>query len=278
MPAASRLQGFHITSSAGNLAAIYRRPNDDIRHVEDLLFIHGFGHELFNARPVAAYVWRRLATEGIGVLSIDLPGCGDSDGDFGDATWEKWLSSVEAAHGWLAEQSDRPLNIGGLRIGAALALESAESIGWKRLVLLQPVLSGEEMMTQFLRLRVAFSGLRDVPAARETTQDLRERIAKGEKLEIAGYFLAPELAVSIDAINLSSRRPTGDSPIYWVETATGSNSVAVQDTVAAWRKAGVGVTLSHVDVKPYWVHTRGNAGEYDALANDVAGIFRKRGA
>ncbi|MBK8384562.1 MAG: hypothetical protein IPL11_02315 [Candidatus Accumulibacter sp.] len=30
---------------------------------------------------------RALATAGYAVLQIDLMGCGDSSGDFGDATW-----------------------------------------------------------------------------------------------------------------------------------------------------------------------------------------------
>jgi len=253
---------FHIPAPFGCLAAIYHKPPEGIPHLEDMLFLHGFGHELYNARPVMAHVWRQLARIGIGVLSIDLPGCGDSAGDFGDADWAQWVAAVKIAHRWLAERSNRPLSVCGLRLGAALALEAAESIPWKKIVLLQPVIQGEEMLTQFLRLRVAFSGLIKVPEERETTKKLRTMLAGGRRLEVAGYFLSPELAQAIDAVDISKRSPPENSRVYWLETGSG-------DIPAAWGK----VEVSQVDVKPYWTHTRGEASEYENLVRSVCRVF-----
>jgi exosortase A-associated hydrolase 2 len=227
-----------------------------------MLFVHGFGHELYNARPVMAHVWRQLARTGIGVLSIDLPGCGDSAGDFGDADWAQWTAAVNVAYRWLAARSNRPLNICGLRLGAALALESAEQLPWKRIVLLQPVIQGEEMLTQFLRLRVAFSGLVNLPEERETTKKLRKMLAGGTRLEVAGYFLSPELAQAIDAVDISKRSPPERSRVYWLITGRG-------DIPAEWKK----VEVSLVDVKPYWTHTRGEASEYGNLSRSVCRVF-----
>ena len=267
------LQAFHIASSFGDLAAVYHAPEAGMPHVRDVLFLHGFAHELSVARSVMASVWRRLASEGTGVLSVDLPGCGDSAGDFGDATWERWLSATATAHGWLKENSGRPIHVAGLRLGAALAIESAEQIPWESILLLQPVIRGEELMTQFLRLRVAFSGLRGDSAERETTQKIRERIAAGEKLEVGGCFLAPELARAIDGIDLSARTPPIHCNIAWVETGKGAISAGTESTVDSWRAMGARVSLVQVDVKPCWVHTRGLVPEYGPLVDEVARIF-----
>jgi exosortase A-associated hydrolase 2 len=204
---------------------------------------------------------------------IDLPGCGDSAGEFGDVTWESWRCAVCAAHRWLTVSSTRPIHVGGLRLGAVLALESAEQIAWKSILLLQPVIRGEEMVTQFLRVRVAFSGLRGDSTEKETTQKLRTRIAAGEKLEIGGFFLSPELAMAVDSIDLGARMPPTGCQIHWVETGRGEGSPASRSTVDRWHAAGAAISLSHVDVKPYWVHTRGLVQEYEPLVDEVARIL-----
>jgi exosortase A-associated hydrolase 2 len=270
MPGTAR--AFHIESPAGNLSAIYTRPPAGVAHIADMVFVHGFGHELYNARPVMAYVWRRLAQSGAGVLAVDLPGCGDSAGDFGDARWPQWLDAIYRAHDWLQQSSERPISVCGLRLGAALALESERRVEWDRMVLLQPAIRGEDMMTQFLRLRVAFSGLRGVPAERETTQSIRSAMAAGTKLEVAGYTIDPELVRAIDGVDLSTFRPRTNCPIHWLETTAMEAAARVS---AGW---GPSVALTHVDVKPYWSHTRGEAMEYDALARAICGVFGEPGA
>ena len=68
---------------------------------------------------------RALAASGCEVLQIDLCGCGDSSGDFGDASWQDWLDDVVAAHAWLRAHSDAPLTLWGLRAGCLLAADAA---------------------------------------------------------------------------------------------------------------------------------------------------------
>jgi hypothetical protein len=147
-----------------------------------------------------------------------------------------------------------------------LALETSTYLPWKSILLLQPVIRGQELMTQFLRVLVAFSGLRSNTTEKETTQSLRARIATGEKLEIGGYFLPPELAMKIDGMDLDSFKPPPGCPIAWVET--GIISPAASLTAEKW-----GVSIARLDVKPYWVHTRGLVPEYAPLAEEVARIL-----
>jgi exosortase A-associated hydrolase 2 len=270
------LQAFHIPSTFGNLAAVYHAPEAAGCHARDLLFVHGFAHEHSIARAVMASIWRRLASEGTGVLSLDLPGCGDSAGDFGDGNWNNWRSAVIIAHNWLRGNSSRPLHIAGLRLGAALALESSKQVPWKSIALLQPVIRGEEIMTQFLRMRVAFSGLRGDLTEKETTQKLRARIAAGEKLEIGGFFLAPELAQAIDKLDLREYQPPVAIPIHWLETGKGVVSLVAAQALDQWRGLGANVTFTQVDVKPYWLHTRGTVPEYGPLVDEVARVFAER--
>ena len=66
-----------------------------------------------------------MAAAGYTVLQIDLRGCGDSSGDFGEAGWSDWVDDVLAACVWLREQNQAPLWLWGLRAGCLLATEVA---------------------------------------------------------------------------------------------------------------------------------------------------------
>ena len=291
MPAAALQEVTHATRAfflptyTGRLAAIYHAPQPGAAHHRDIVYAHPFGHELFSSRPVTAWLWRRLAAHGIGVLALDLPGCGDSEGDFADARWDTWNAALQCGIDWLS-LSRRPLTLCGLRLGAALALDAARDsrAAIERIILLQPVLSGEEMLTQFLRLRVAFSGLRDLPqkiekTKRETTHDLRNRLAAGELLEVAGYEIAPELARAIDRVVIPQSGAPAKTPIVWLETVAEADAdppPASRAACTAWHARGFDVTMRTVPCKPYWVHTRAEVTEYEALAQTLLDVCGAR--
>jgi hypothetical protein len=161
-----------------------------------------------------------------------------------------------------------------MRLGGALAMEVALECAQRleRIVLLEPVISGEEMMTQYLRARVAFSGIRSDPGRRETTAGLRERLAAGESLQVAGYVLTPGMVAAIDGIDLVKVQPDARGPVDWIAIAA-SNAGAVPE---AWRKAGAQVKVHEVAVRPYWSHTRGVVEEYEPLARCLTGIFAEK--
>lgn len=96
-----------------------------------------------------------MAAEGYLVLQIDLLGCGDSSGDFGEASWDAWVGDVVSACAWLRQQTDALMWL-GLRTGCLLA--SVRRPGdWTALSI---YCSGsrsfpEKHLQQFLRLKVA---------------------------------------------------------------------------------------------------------------------------
>ena len=47
---------------------------------------------------------------------MDLFGCGDSEGDFGEADWQQWLADVVGAAAWLREQTGSAPSLWGLRV------------------------------------------------------------------------------------------------------------------------------------------------------------------
>ena len=71
-----------------------------------VVYVHPFTEEMNKSRRMAAMQARALAQAGFEVLQIDLLGCGDSSGGFGDATWAAWVADVTSACLWLRARPD----------------------------------------------------------------------------------------------------------------------------------------------------------------------------
>ena len=128
--------------------------------------VHAFGEEMNKSRRMVAQQARALARAGFAVFQIDLFGCGDSAGDFGEATWQRWLDDVVWAARHLRQRMAQasvsvpptPLWLWGHRAGALLAVEAAVRLGEEEpchLLLWQPTLAGRSTVQQFLRLKMA---------------------------------------------------------------------------------------------------------------------------
>lgn len=204
---------------------------------------------------MAALQSRRLAAAGHAVLQIDLFGCGDSSGDFVDARWGIWKQDVQFALGWLKSRLDGPLSLWGLRLGATLAVDVARdpTMGIEQLLLWQPVSNGEQFLTQFLRLRLAAEMLAE-GTAQTGVRELRETLARGVPLEIAGYDLHPGLAAEIDSLRLADPVPAVER-VHCLEVTGMSEpklSPTSQRAMEAWRSNGLDVRATAVRGEPFW--------------------------
>jgi exosortase A-associated hydrolase 2 len=237
---------FFLGSGAQARFGLYHAPAAPLRG--SFVYLHPFAEEMNKARRMAALQARALAAQGYGVLQIDLYGCGDSAGDFGDARWEAWLDDVARARHWLEQQLGVPAGLWGLRLGALLALEAARHATPAALLLWQPVLHGQAFMTQFLRLRVASQMLGDGGGG--GTAALRATLQQGSPLEVAGYTLAPALVAAIDALDGSKLAPP-PCPVHWLEVSnsdTPALTAVAQRVLQGWPGA-IGQAVGGL---PFW--------------------------
>jgi exosortase A-associated hydrolase 2 len=247
---------FFLEGPKGPLFSVYHPPAHPRASPLGVIYVPPFAEEMNRARRMAALQARRLAKAGIHVLLLDPFGTGDSAGEFGEATWEIWREDVKAAMAWMATRSRGQVGLWGLRLGALLAAEiAAEDPGrLARLVLWQPILSGDRHLTQFLRLRLAAS--MDKGADRETTKALRRRLAEGESLEIAGYQLAPVLAKAIASLELQALlERLGALKLNWLEVVSGEPAIlpaASQHLVDALHRKGSPLAVEAVSGEPFW--------------------------
>jgi exosortase A-associated hydrolase 2 len=245
---------FFLPVELGQRFCIYHRPADGGTG-RGIVYVHPFCEEMNKSRRMAALQSRRFAAAGYAVLQVDLYGCGDSSGDFGDARWEIWKNDVQAAAGWLKSRSSGPVSLWGLRLGATLAADVARdpTMGVEHLIMWQPVSNGELFLTQFLRLRLAAEMLAE-GAAQTGVRELRETLAHGNSLEIAGYDLHPQLAGEIDRLRLADLVPAAKR-VHWLEVIAQAEprvSPASQRTLGAWQVTGLDVRSVAVAGEPFW--------------------------
>jgi exosortase A-associated hydrolase 2 len=189
------------------------------------------------------------------VLQIDLHGCGDSSGEFADARWDTWKADIALARAWLGARLGVGVGLLGLRLGALLALDYARTAAQPvdRMLLWQPVTSGRGYLTQLLRLRLA-AGLLQEDGEKTSTDGLRAALRAGSSLEIAGYELAPELALAIDSIEATEMAPPG-APVHWFEIVAAAGrqlAPAASRVVSDWREQGANVHVELVCGEPFW--------------------------
>src|ERR1035437_5595730 len=120
------LEAFFIPASSGQRFCLFHEPEPGISLRGALVYVHPFAEEMNKSRRMAALQARAMARAGYAVLQIDLYGCGDSSGNFGDATWNVWIEDVRLAHDWLRRQSTIDPWLWGLRTGCLLACEVAK--------------------------------------------------------------------------------------------------------------------------------------------------------
>jgi exosortase A-associated hydrolase 2 len=149
-------QVFFLPVQQGQRLCIYHPPllkpsaSTSLPHTGCVLHIHAFAEEMNKCRRMAALTAGSLAARGVGVLQIDLYGCGDSSAEFADAEWRIWKSDIQAALNWLKQKHAGTVNLWADRLGALLALDFILTAEEKidRLLLCQPVLDGSDYLNQ----------------------------------------------------------------------------------------------------------------------------------
>ena len=249
---------FFLKAEPGERFCLYHAPASNRECRGALIYVHPFGDEMNKSRRMAAMQARAFAEKGFGVLQIDLFGCGDSGGEFGDARWDIWKRDLAAAWSWLGDRVAAPISLWGLRLGALLALDFAKSSDnvIHKIILWQPVITGESFLTRFLRLRLANQILLgDASAKKDTgTNAMRNSLRAGNPLEVAGYELSPEMAATIDILQATELFVTG-CPVHWFEIVAEpgrSMTVAGTKVITAWKQHAVDLHLHLVSCLPFW--------------------------
>lgn len=219
-----------------------------------LLFVPPFAEELNKSRRMVGLAARAFAGQGWAVLQMDLLGCGDSAGDFGDASWQAWVDDVGRGYAWLQARFGLAPALWSLRAGSLLVSDWLGASGIKAPWLAwQPVINGKQHLTQFLRLKAANEMLAESDA-RAAMAELRAAIERGETVEVAGYALASGLISGLERATMQLAG-AGCAPVVLLEVAGGERaavSPGLVRIVEAASQAGVEAVADVVEGSAFW--------------------------
>lgn len=195
---------FYFDSGALKLFGIWCAPEGDTNSA--LLFCHPFGEEKKSAHRSFVEAARYLASKGMASLRFDLRGCGDSQGDFTEATFAGWLDDLASA--WTETRRRAPGVPGillGLRMGGALAAIACERLpNVAALLLWQPMIDGEEEFNMEIR-RILVQQMFTTGRAKGKKNDLVAALREGA-IELDGFPISSELYEEIVAFKLKNTR------------------------------------------------------------------------
>ncbi len=250
-------EAFFLDGTAGHLFCVYRPGQSRSRPAGApapvVLVLPAFAEEMNKTRRMLSLFAQQAQAAGIGTLIPDLYGTGDSEGDFGEATVERWADDLGRAAQWLEARSTAPLSVLAVRCGALLAnlLPSRRPGG--HLVLWQPVTSGRVYANQFLRLRLAGELL--AGGGQVDSAALRQELEREGRLEIAGYQVSAELLRGLESLELKQLDPDRYRTIRAFEVGTLQPlavSPALERVLATWRRDGRDVAGTVVSGDPFW--------------------------
>lgn len=159
---------------------------------------HPFGEEKLWSHRVFVSFARELALRGHPVLRFDYSGTGDSSGELRDSSIESHIDDLQAAIVHLRSHVSATCRVGaiGLRLGASIVALAAERGPYRGidgpLVLWDPVVNGDAYLQELLRSHLS-TQLAVYGRVVEGRDALRDRIARGESVNLDGYDLAAPL-------------------------------------------------------------------------------------
>lgn len=203
-------------------------------------------------------VARGLAGHGIASVLTDPYGTGDSEGEFREADWTTWKDDLQRSAHWVESEGWPVSALLCVRLGCLLGADAAASLprGVQRTVFWQPVIEGGRYLEQFLRLRIA-AGMAS-PGERESVARLRDMLARGQTVEVAGYELSGQLAQGMSRLSLPALVGSQLGELHWIEimrNADDAIGAASAGGIAAVRAKGVALTVHRITGEQFWLAT-----------------------
>lgn len=236
------------------LYAVLHHVENRARTCSGVVLVHPFMEERQDAHPFIKDFAVRLAAKGHPCLRVDLSGCGDSGGEWSDATVAQWLDDIVAAADHLRREADvSDIVLLGARYGAALAAGAAARAEAKGLALIAPVLRGKEFVLDALRAYIASEMVLNKKAG--VSRDvLLERLDRGESVNLFGYDFTPAQRDGIVGLDALAALGAFPGRVFIADVARTETAREPADVTAAKAALGDrGTVLRTVEPQPLHV-------------------------
>jgi len=189
-------------SNGLRLFGMLHRPDGEVRC--GVVFCHPFGEEKKTSHRTLVTTAREMAKRGIATLRFDYGGCGDSEGEFRNATLSSRLADLKCALGVLGREVVPPrTGVLGLRLGAALAARTAEAednVGF--VVLWEPVIDGKGYFMADLRRKLVKEMMTRGRSSVNREEILKSLDSDEAEIDFDGYVVSGALYRELTQLNV----------------------------------------------------------------------------
>lgn len=234
------MDAFFFDSGADlRLFGVWRGPRNAPRA---WAFCAPFAEEEKGARRVFTLIAQRLEARGEASLLFSWRGMGDSEGDFGQASLNHWRQDLGAACREVARRApNAALALFGARLGASLAWQDAPAVGARKLVLIEPLLSGRAFLAQQnarKRLRAQLTG---EPSDAASQQDEAPD-------DLDGWPLGAAMKSELGALDLRRETPAFRGPTRLLQVGPRAEVAPPLQALAD----ATGALTGAVVMPPFW--------------------------
>lgn len=225
------------------LFGVYHPPSTRVTRSCAVLLCSPFGREYIESHRTVCRLALSLSHRGFPTLRFDLSGCGDSAGEFEDATIDAWLEDVTTGIDALrAFAGARRTAVVGLRLGAALvAMAGSRRDDIEAMTLWHPVVNGRDYLRD---LHAQHRAENRTPLLQWLKTPLRG------SPEIRGFPLTRPLASDLSRIDLLALTQRPSARVLIVDATT---APARTELTTRFEHLGAQVVRLITAEKPPWV-------------------------
>lgn len=170
---------------------------------EVVILVPPFAEEMNRSKRMYVLCARMLAQSGYHAICFDFSGTGDSSGEWGQFSYSDWLSDLTEVVSHARRDSCR-VNFISLRFAALVLADTikAGDIDAEKCVFWDPVESGEILMRQLVRMKIAAAMADD--SKKISTQEVTDAIARDGYFESGGYHITQSMFEEIQQKKIST--------------------------------------------------------------------------
>ena len=220
-----------------------------------VVFCNPFGEERKSSALVMARLARAVAEAGFPALRFDYYGCGDSEGEFVEATVRSRLSDLLFAAGWLKERTAvRAVVLLGLRLGGTLAARAADELSaCAGLILAEPITDGAEYFGGELRRKLLRQMLTEGRGRGSCAEMLRELESDEAVLDLDGFAVPGSTYRELKALGIRAGEVRFAGPVLICQVHFNARPKAeLEAACEAYRQAGAQVEFRILVLPPFW--------------------------